>query len=209
MIHAHRPYARLAPALVAAALTLVLAADAGAQDKKIGQEKELARRVQLLQQEKSDLGGKLQEARTKAEELSKAVEENKRGAEKTARELSSARRSRAELTARVEKLEGEQRDLQARLDDTARQLATRENEKRMLEGVANEQVEVIGRQSRLIESYRSANTQLQQVAGEVLDKLRKATDGKADPVLGLAKVDGYNLDQSYRERLDKLRVGTQ
>jgi chromosome segregation ATPase len=205
LIHCHR--ARVVSTLLSVAVAFGVVTSAyGADDNKASKDKEMARRVQMLQQEKTALGAKLKEADSKTEELNKAVEQSKRGADRSARELAAARRSHAELAARLEKLEEEHKALQARFDETSTVLARRENEKRMLEGVAAEQVAVMGRQSRLIDTYRGNNTQLHRYGIELLDKLRVETKGLSDSLFGLAQVDRYNFDQDYRDKLNRLRL---
>ena len=99
----------------------------------------------------------------------------------------------------------------SRLPSTAGSISStvrgrRENEKRQLENIAAEQVAVLGRQSRLIDTCRSNNIQLHRFGMELLDKLHVETAHNSEPLLGFAQVDSYNLDQEFREKLDRLRL---
>jgi chromosome segregation ATPase len=186
--------------LVVASLVLTLPADA-ADDKKGGRDKEMARRVQQLQQEKSEMNAKLKAVSDKAEELSKTVEASK----KDKRELAVSRKSNTELKARIEMLEEEHRVLQASFDETSAARTQLDGEKRNLERVAAEQLAVMGRQSRMIDTCRASNVELEQMGSDLLARLRVATKRSTDPVFGLAEVDGFNFDQEYRDKLNRLR----
>jgi peptidoglycan hydrolase CwlO-like protein len=190
--------------LIMAPFFLAVPADA-ADDKKGGRDKEMARRVQQLQQEKSEMNAKLKAVSDKAEELSKTAEQTKRGAEQSKRELAGARKSNAELTVRLQKLEEEHRALQASFDETSAARTQLDGEKRNLERVAAEQLAVMGRQSRMIDTCRASNVELQQMGSDLLARLRAATKRSADPMFGLAEVDGFNFDQEYRDKLNRLR----
>jgi chromosome segregation ATPase len=168
--------------------------------------REAARRLQLLQQEKGQLGAKLKAATDKAEAMSKTAEENKRDAERTSRELKSSKRAHAELAARLEKLEEEQRVLQAKFDETSTALDQRNKEKQALEEVKAEQLTVLGRQSRLITTCRDSNAKLFGLGSDLLDRLRTETKRNSDPLFGLGEVDGYNFEQDSRENLNKFRL---
>lgn len=195
------PIGLLIPIVIALAAT-----GAAADDKKAGKDREMARRLQVLQQEKTELGAKLKEMSDKSEELAKAAEQGKREADGKARELAAERRSRTELAAKLEKAEEDLRALKARHEETLATLARRENEKRALERVGAEHAVIIGRQARLVDAYRDRSNQLHGQAMELLEKLRVAEKRQADPFIGLAEVEAFNAYQDYRDKLDRLRV---
>lgn len=188
------------PLLLIAALVFATSSNA-ADDKKGGRDKDMARRVQQLQQEKSEMGAKLKAVSDKADELGKTVEQSK----KDKRELAVSRKSNAELKARIEMLEEQHRALQAKFDETSAARTQLDGEKQNLERVAAEQLAVVGRQSRMIDSCRASNVELHQMGSDLLAKLRVAAKRNADPIFGLAEVDGFNFDQEYRDKLNRLR----
>ncbi len=199
---------------VVAAMALALAGGGGAAaadgDKKPGRERELARRVQQLQQEKGELSGKLKELGDKSEELNQAIDRARRDAAKALRELAASKKESAEraaeLAAKAEAFATERKDLKRRLEETTTRLAQRENEKRKLEEVAAVQVEAMGRQGLLIESCRSDNAKLYQYGDELLQKLKSEGRRSRYSLTGLGEVDSFNVYQDYRDKLDKLRI---
>jgi septal ring factor EnvC (AmiA/AmiB activator) len=183
-------------ALAALALLFAHAGPASAEaDKKGAKEREVARRMQQLQQEKSrleqeksDLAAKLQEAGTQEAE--------------TRRGLAGARREIAALKAKLEAAEASGRELKSKLEDTANRLSLRERERNMLESVANEQVQVIGRQSRLVETCNTRNVRLRQYGNELLGRFRADGAEGGEPLLGLGRVTAFDTYQEYRDKFD-------
>jgi len=197
----------IGPLTIALAALVVLTplGASGADDKK-SKDREMARRVQALQQEKAEIAAKLKEADSKTADLSKTVEDTKRGAERSAREAAATKKALAEATARADKLVEELKALQARFDETSLALGRREKEKRMLEDVAAEQVAVMGRQSRLIDTCRAGNGELYRIGAELLGQLHSERNRYSMPLLGFSLVDEYNADQEIRDKLDRNRM---
>jgi chromosome segregation ATPase len=203
---------RCALALLAAVLLSAadgsVAADAG--DKKSGRERELARRVQLLQQEKGELAAKLKDLGDKGEELNQAAERAKRDAARASRDLAAAKQEgaavAAELAVKAEAFETEKKDLRRRLEETAARLALRENEQRRLAETAALQLESMGRQGKLIESCRSENAKLYDYGAELLQQFRREAAGSGYALIGLGGVEAFNAYQDYRDKLDRLRI---
>jgi chromosome segregation ATPase len=195
-------------ALSLAAADWSAAADAG--DKKSGRERELARRVQQLQQEKGELSGKLKELGEQGDAMNQAAERAKRDAARLSRDLAAAKKegaeSAAELAAKVEAFELEKKELKRRLDETAARLAQRDGEKSRLEQVAAAQLETMGRQGKLIESCRGDNANLYQYGDELLQKLKREGGHSRFSLLGRNEVNAFNAYQEYRDKLDKLRL---
>jgi chromosome segregation ATPase len=188
------------------AFLAILGSAVAADSAKGGKEKEMARRLQMLQQEKAELGVKLKEANTKAEELTKAVEEGKQELDQSQRELAAVQRKLTETKGQLTRLQSEHASLKVAYEDKSTQLAQREKEKRFLEGVTKEQLSALGLQSRKLEICRASNDSLYSTATELLDKHRSDGMRNTDHVLGFSEVSTFNTYQDYRDRFDGARA---
>jgi chromosome segregation ATPase len=195
---------RLALLLVAA---LLAASGADAADKKSGKERELAQRVQQLQQDKARLDQEKGELNSKVTEL---TEQSKQATQREARvkgELAAARKEGAELDVKLKAAEANAAELGKRLEEALARIATREKEKAMLEAIGNEQVAVIGRQSRSLEACQAKNGKLYDESMALLQRFRKTevTEG-GDPIFGFSRVKAFDTWQEFRDRFDAQRI---
>jgi septal ring factor EnvC (AmiA/AmiB activator) len=195
---------------------LVLAGTAGAADDKraAGREREMARRLQQLQQQNGDLNAKLNDAQAKLKELgdksedqAKSLARAKRDIAKTAADLSAAKQESADLGAKLDAERTQKGGVQHELDDTRAALAQRDKEKRWLEDVAAAQVQTLGRQAGMIESCRAESGRLYQFGADLLQKFKDVAASRADLFTGLGKVDSFNVYQDYRDQLERLKPG--
>jgi chromosome segregation ATPase len=177
---------------------------AQSDNKKGGKDREMARRVQQLQKEKGELSNKLKGLEDKTEELTKAADSAAQEAASKSQALSGLKK---QSTARITSLETELTEVKRKLDETSTQLARRESEKRLLEGVAAEQVDVMGRQGKLIEICHNDNAKLYQYGKELLQKYKNDGDSSFNPI-DLGKVDSFNIYQESLDKIDKLKIAS-
>lgn len=197
------------------ALGAVLAPDCVAADgdkRAAGRERELARKLQLQQQEKSkleqekgELAEQLKQASSKAEGLTQAEARARREAGAASRELGAARKENAALGDKLKTAETELAETKRKLDETAQTLKQRDADKQRLERTGAEQVQAIARQSRLIETCEDRNAKLQSVGNELLQKIR-GDRGAVSPVSGLSEIETFNLWQEYRDKIDAQKL---
>jgi len=195
-------------ACMALVLSLMQAAPTFAQaGKKDGaRDKEMARRVQQMQQEKTRLEQEKTELNEKLGDLTSQVKAADAREEVSRRQLAEARRANAELTRKFQAAEVQIADVGRRLEETAGRLRQREREKSLCENVVNEQVDILGRQSRSISSCQEHNVKLGEVARTLLDRLRKDASAAGDPVLGLGMTDAFANFQELRDQVDAQRI---
>jgi chromosome segregation ATPase len=197
---------------VAAAAGLALLFQAGgavsAGEKKGGRERELAFRLQQMQQEKAKLEQEKGELSAKVGELGDQAKQHAGAEEKAKRELAAARRETGDLSGRLKAAEAGGRDLSSRLDATSAKLVEREREKTALEGVVKEQLQTIARQSQSLEGCNAKNAQLQAYGGELLRQLKREALEGGDALLGLGRIGAFDAYQDYQDKLDAQRTDT-
>lgn len=200
--------------VAAAALAGAMGPAAAADNPAARRERELGRRLQLVQQENGELQSKLKALADKEAETEKTAQERTaravRSAARLARELDAVRKEsanvRSGLEAKLKAAEGEREDLRRRLEDTARQLKLAQQEVTRLTGFSANQVEALGRQGKLIEACNDRNAKLKALAEELVGKLKPDTGTAPLRLLGFSEVESYNLFREYRDKLDGLKT---
>lgn len=196
--------------LVVAAAGLVLLVQGGtvaaAPEKKGGRERELAYRLQQMQQEKGKLEQEKAELTAKVGELSEQAKQFAAVEARAKRDLAAARKESGDLSGRLKAAEASGSDLSGKLDATSAKLAEREREKATLEGVVKEQLQTIARQSQSLEVCNAKNARLQEYGGELLKQLKKEALEGGDPLLGLGRIGAFDAYQEYQDKLDAQRT---
>jgi chromosome segregation ATPase len=202
----HRSFAAWRCIIVLIAVPF-LATGVHAADKKSSKERELAQRVQQLQQEKSRLDQEKGELNTKVTELTEQSKKQTQQETKVKRDLAAARKESADLDVKLKAAEANAAELGKRLEEALVRIANREKEKAMLESISNEQVSVIGRQSRSIEACQAKNSKLYDDSMALLQRFKKTEVAEGgDPIFGLSRVKAFDTYQEFRDKFDAQRI---
>lgn len=176
-----------------------LAADA---DKKGGKEREMARRMQQLQQEKSKLEQEKNELGSKATELEEKVKAANQAEGRARGEIGALRRKGTELEERLKATAAKSDGLARQLEETTVALRHREREKSQLETIAGTQIEIMARQARSLDACSARNAKLYQYGSELVGRFRTRAASAGDPLTGLGRVEAFDEYQAYRDKLD-------
>jgi len=191
-------------------LGLSLARPAAADDPAVQRAREMLRRTQeALRQAQSD-NADLQRAKAEAEQkLQATVKEletakhNKAAQAAFDAKLTAAATAQAELTRKLAEATEQVNAGNARIGETAKQLAARDAE---LEQARH----LLEQSKRETASCETKNVTLYGYAEAVLDKYKNkgvwASLSQKDPVLGLKNVDVENVVQEYQLKFDSQKV---
>lgn len=186
---------------------VLLSANAYAEpEKRSSRERELAYKLQQLQQEKlkadrekAEASGKLKEAADKAAELEREQEQIKRSAASASRGLSAARKENEDLSVKLKAAEARIAEMSTQLENAAVALKQREAQQRKLESVSATQVETIGRQAKMIDVCVDKNQKLQNYSAELM---RKFKDGGSK----LGTIETFDVAQDYRDKVEAEKI---
>lgn len=196
---------RVATACLAGAVLLSAAVHAE-PEKKSGRERELAFKLQQLQQEKikaerekTEANGKLKEFADKTAELERGQEQAKRSAESASRSLGSARKENEALSVKLKAAEARIAEMSTQLETASATLKQRDTQQRKLESVSATQVETMGRQAKMIDACVDKNQKLQGYSVELMKKFK---DGGSK----LNSIETFDVAQDYREKVEAEKI---
>ncbi len=190
-------------------------------DKKAGREKEALRRVQMqlqqvqgqvatLEQEKSQLGSQLDQARKEARavqgklrKLIQSLSEEKSRGEQLRKEVEEVKQALASSKSRLADTEAGLAETSNKLQRTQQTLARTEADKRQLEGVKL-------RNEKEIASCEDKNLKLYQTGRALMTRFEQKSCGEIlaqkEPFTGLKRVEVENLLEEYRDKLDEQKL---
>lgn len=177
-----------------------------AADKRSAREREMASRLQQMQVEKTRLDQENSGLKAKVSELELEVERMRQTEAAVKRDLAGIRREKTDLGEQLKKSEAGSADLSQRLSDAQATIGKREREKAIVESVVDEQVGVIGRQAKLIETCEAKNARLYSAGMAALAQFRES-GGQGWALLGFDRVKAFDSYQAFRDQFESERVG--